>query len=141
MHLNKYKKRGQISTEYLILLSFVVFLVISMLGVSFLYSSLAKDRIKFRNLDQFASNVIDSAESVFYSGEPSRITINPYLPEGVQGIEVLTGEIIFNVSTSSGTTRISYASNVNLAGSLSYNQGVKRISIVARASDVLVSEE
>ena len=133
-------ERGQISTEYLILVGFIVFVVISLVGFAAIYSSSARERIRFSNLATFANAIISNAEEVYYAGVPSKATITPYLPSGVGSIIIYPNEIVFNVSASGGTSIIGYTSNVPLSGSISNSEGVKRIQVEAQASYASVSE-
>ena len=135
-------KRGQISIEYLILLGFVIFIIISFLGVSLLYSAQIKDRIKFNHVNNFATKIIQSSESVFYAGEPSKVTITLFLPEGVKSIEIQGNQLVFDVTTNSGITKIAYTSNVpiQIQGSISPSQGIKRLQIKAQQSNVLITQ-
>jgi uncharacterized protein (UPF0333 family) len=133
-------KRGQISTEYLIIVGFVTFLIISVLGLSLFYSGQVRDRIRFNQLNDFANKVISSSEVVFFSGEPSRNTITAYLPSGVESVIVLPNEIVFNVSSFGGLTVTSFQSDAPLYGSFSNTEGVKKVSIVANLSNVILGE-
>lgn len=133
-------KRGQISTEYLIVVGFVVFLVLGIIGVAFFYTSVTNDQIKVSQVSNFANKIISSSESVFYAGEPSKLTITGYMPIGVTSFEIMSSEIVANITTSSGVTRISFTSNVPLSGSVSISDGVKRIQVVAQQNEVLISE-
>lgn len=135
-----YNNRGQISTEYLILVGFITFLVIGLMGFALFYTAGSRDKIVFSQLDAFAHSVIGSAESVYYAGEPSLASIKPYLPEGIQSITISGYEMIVNVSTSSGRTVVSYTSTVPITGTLTSSQGVKPIRVTARTNDVLISE-
>ena len=143
-------KRGQISVEYLIVVGFVVFLVLGVLGVAFYYSSALRDSIKFYQLKGYVDKTLSSAESVFFAGEPSKSTFTAYLPDGVNNVYVLeeNGEhsLVVDISTSSGNALIAYPSNVPLAleGALNLNAGVKRIEVIARGNpdnDVLIRED
>ena len=134
------KKEGQISAEYLIVVGFIIFIIIGVLGVGLFYSSLISDSIKMNHVRNFATKIISSSESVFYSGEPSLATITAYLPSGIEGIGIVEKEILFNVSTSTGMTRISFSSNVPLRGVLTKSEGVKRIRIVASTGNATISE-
>lgn len=133
-----FQKRAQISTEYLIIVAFVTFVILVVFGVSLFYFSRMQDQIKFSQIDRFANKVVLSAESVYYSGEPSRMTITGYLPEGVARIDVLDREIIFSVLTSSGETKISYSSNVRMEGSIDSSPGVKKINVIAGRDKVQI---
>lgn len=138
--MNFNKKRAQISIEYLIVIGFVVFLIITMIGVAFVYSSNIQDKLRSNQLDYFANKVISSSETVYYSGPPSKLTVKAYLPSGITGISISGNQILFNFTTNTGLNKISYKSDVPLTGSLSINEGVKRIVISAQTGNVLISE-
>src|SRR4030042_1202089 len=88
-------KHSQISFEYLIIMGFIIFVIIGVLGVALFYSGAIKDRIKITQMTDCANKIISTAESVFYSGYPSRATINCYLPEGIQNVTVYDAAISF----------------------------------------------
>lgn len=133
-------KRGQVSTEYLIVVGFVTFLVLGILGVAFFYTSITNDQIKVSQVSNFANKIISSSESVFYAGEPSKLTLNGYLPIGVNSFEIMQNEIVVSITTSSGITTMSFTSNVPLSGNISHTDGVKRIEVLAQQDEVLISE-
>lgn len=134
------KRRGQISIEYLVVVGFVAFLVIGVLGVAVFYSSQLKDGIKFYQLENYAEKIISGSESVFYAGQPSRVTITAYLPAGVQSVEIIDDYIVVSISTANGLAKSAYKSNVPISGTFSSNEGVKRLSIIALESGVSINE-
>jgi len=101
-------KKGQISVEYLVVVGFVTFLVIGVLGVAVYYSAQLRDSIKFYQLENYAEKIVSGAESVFYSGEPSRVTITAYLPAGVQSVEIIEDQIVVSISTANGVAKSAY---------------------------------
>ena len=135
-------KKGQISLEYLIVVSFVVFAVIALLGIAIFYTSSARDKIKSNQLSDFANKVIASAESVYFSGEPSKVTITAYIPAGVQSFSVVENSLVFSILTSSGVSIIAFPSDVplNSAMTFSITEGVKRLEVVASFDRVDVRE-
>ena len=133
-------RRGQVSTEYLIVIGFVVFLVLGIIGIAFFYTSTTNDQIKVSQVSNLANKIVSSAESVFYAGEPSKLTLTGYMPIGVNSIQILSGEIVVNMTTSSGITIMSFSSNFPLSGNISSNEGVKRIEVLAQQNEVLISE-
>ena len=135
----KNKKKGQISTEYLIIVAFVLFLVLSALGIALFYSAEIKDSIRANQIESFANKVISLSESVFYSGEPARTTTTGYLPEGIDSIQILDNNIIFTYTTSNGQSVRSFTSNVNLTGTLSPSPGTKKVYINATENNVILS--
>ena len=139
------KKKGQISIEYLIVVSFVTFIVLTVLGISLFYSTQVQDSIKFNQIERFAKKVISSAESTFYSGDPSKTTINGYIPIGVISIDIniLENSLVFTVSSASGTSIIAYPSSVPIemsATPLSASSGIKKILITAEQNKVLIGQ-
>jgi len=127
------RKKAQISFEYMILMGFLVFIVILILGIALLYASSIRDRIKLAQLNNFANKVVSTAETVFYAGEPSRATITGYLPDNVNGISIEEDTLIFTIQTSSGVSTIPFTLNVPsvLEGFSSFS-GLRRVQFDAR---------
>ena len=125
-------KNAQISTEYLIVVGFVTFLVFTIFSISIIYSNTVKDRIILDQSESFAKQLINSAESVFFAGEPSKATINLYLPQKVSSIEINGTDVIISVSTGSGENKRAYESAVPLQGEISVSEGTKRLTLTAR---------
>ncbi len=136
------RNRGQISLEYLIVVGFVVFIVILLLGLAVFYTSTARDSMSFNQLNNFANKLLNSAETVYFAGEPSKLTITAYLPEGVSSFEILENSLVFNMTTNSGNNIISYPSKVplDLSSTFSFTGGVKRMKIVATLSNVVFTQ-
>lgn len=134
-------KNGQISTEYLIIVSFVIFLVIGIAGAGFYYTNQIRDTLKINQLDNFAKKIIHAAESVYYAGEPSRVTIIAYLPLGIKSFEIIENSFVFNISTNSGTSRIAFSSKVPIEGTISLTEGIKKIQLKALEDRVLLINE
>ena len=134
------RKRGQISTEYLMVISFVLFIILSVLGIALTYSSQIKDTLRFNQIESFSTKITSQAESIFYAGEPSRTTVNAYLPEGINSIMIQGYFIIFNVTTNAGNSVTSYRSNVNLTGSLGTNSGIRLVHLNATSNSVIISD-
>ena len=134
------EKRGQISTEYLIIVSFITFFIIVILGIALIYSGQIRDSIRMSQIEKFGKKIISSAETVFYAGEPSKSTINVYLPEGVTNIQILEKEIVFTTTLSSGINKVSYASRVPIEGTISTNEGIKKIQVLAASDKSLITD-
>ncbi|MEK6895225.1 MAG: hypothetical protein AABX48_01775 [Nanoarchaeota archaeon] len=134
-------KNAQISTEYLILVGFVIFVLATAAGFAFFYTQNISDRVKLDQIQGFANKLISSSESVFYAGAPSKITLNAYLPSGIESINIENNSIVFNLSTSSGYTMMSFESNVEISGDLSSSEGLKKIVITAQQNGVNIAED
>jgi len=130
------KKRGQISFEYIIIMGFVTFVIVGILALAFIYSGGVKDNVKSTQIGNCANKIISAAETVFYSGHPSKSTIKCYLPDNIDDIIVIDNYILFVYQSNSGINRISYLSEVPIntttaSGSLGKIQGLRKIQIEA----------
>jgi len=76
-------KRGQISVEYLIVVGFVVFIVITMLTIAFFYAASTKDRITITRTQAVGDEVASAASLVGRQGHPSLTTFNIFLPDSL----------------------------------------------------------
>ncbi len=139
------QKKAQISFEYLIIMGFLTFVIIGVLGIAFFYGNSIKDRIKITQMNNFANKIISTSESVFYAGHPSKATITAYLPENVNEIIIDTdasGEsyLFISIQISSGTTKTAFSSNVPISGDLTASQGLKKIEIKAGVDEVTINQ-
>lgn len=132
-------KRGQVGIEYIIVLGFVTFAIISILIIASFYSEMSRDQIRVTQAESFAKRLISSAESVFYAGPPSRATVLAYLPEGITEIYISSNDIIISMGTSSGNVKMAFSSNVPISGSISTSPGLKKIKLEAGSETVLLS--
>ncbi len=131
-------KRSQVSIEYIVIIGFVTFVVIGILGVALLYSGSMKDRIKMTQLNSFATKIISNSESIFYAGEPSKVTVEAYVPENIEKIEIIENSLIFTIQTTSGENRIAYSSKVPISGTMESFSGSDRFEITALQDRVLI---
>jgi len=133
-------KRGQISIEYLIIVGFIAFIVLAVVGMALYYSSTIRDTINSNEISDYANKIVSSAESVYYSGEPSKLTVSTYLPQQVSDIQIIENSIVISYTTRSGTAKIGFTSNVPISGTLTSRPGVHKISLIAQANGVAISE-
>jgi len=138
-------KRGkaQVSIEYLLIVGFITFIIMGILGVAFVYSASINDRIKIIQMNNFANKIISSAESVSYAGDPSKTTITAYLPEGVESIliyEAPENLLVISLQSPSGTSTTAYSSNVDISGTLTISSGLKKIEIKAESGVTKINQ-
>ncbi|MFH1331784.1 MAG: hypothetical protein ABIH63_00685 [archaeon] len=129
------KKRGQVSMEFMAIIGFITFIALTMLIISQFYQRQVATQVETNQVDHLARKIVESAESVYYLGEPSKTTITGNMPNNIESVDINTNEITFKVKVAGGTTDISYTSNVNLTGSISPTPGLKRISVEAKCGD------
>jgi hypothetical protein len=133
-------KKAQVSFEYLVIMGFVTVILILILSISIFYSSSVEDQIKVTQMNNYANKIISSAESVFYSGKPSKATITAYLPKDVKEIEILDNSLVISIQTSNGINKRAFESNVPISGNLTISRGLKKIKIEAQESEAVISQ-
>jgi len=137
-------KRAQASMELLILMGFLTFVIIGILGIGYFYSNTINDRIKSNQINNFAVKITSASETVFYAGEPSKSTISAHLPENVQDIEIIENTIYITYNVATGQNKIAFQSNVpiieNPSAQLTTSSGLKNIVVVANQTHAIISQ-
>lgn len=132
-------KRGQASAEYLILLSFIMGIVLIVVILFQSYMQETQDSIRLAQADQLAHKIVDTAEKVYYLGEPSKMTIKAHMPGNVKSITLANKEVYFLLGTSQGDNEVGTISKVNITGNLATNEGVYEILVESKGDYVQIS--
>jgi len=131
--------KGQISFEYLTLMGFITLIITAILGIAFFYTSSIQDGARMQHISDFAEKIVATAEYVSYSGPPSQTTIEVYLPGDVTDIDIAENTLYITYLSSGVMAKRGYSSNVNITGSLSTTEGIKRLLIVAEPGGVVIT--
>jgi len=132
--------KAQISVEYMIIMGFVAVISIPLVIIYYDYAAASNEEITSRQLLSIAQKVVDTAESVYYLGEPSQTTLKVYIPGQISEATIeQEKEIVFKVRTQTGITDIVQVSSVNITGTLPATQGVHYITVKAEGGKVSVS--
>ncbi len=132
-------QKAQVGVEYMIIVGFVTFAIMSILVLAMSYSGQVKDKVKLNQVESFANQLLNSAESVFFAGEPSKTTISLYLPDGVKEINITSSYIFISVLTSSGENKRIFKSKVPIQGTISTGEGIKKLTLEATNDYLLIS--
>ncbi|MBU3941609.1 MAG: putative metal-binding motif-containing protein [Nanoarchaeota archaeon] len=145
------KKRAQAAMEYLLVGSLVTLIIIPTMYVFYGYSQTSNEEVKQSQLNKVGTDIVDIAEQVYYLGEPSRVTIDAAMPEGIMGMEVWKNqEVVFFLNDGS---EVSFKSKVNITTSKPcigrcygnfterfHSPGLKSIIIEAKKDHVFIRE-
>jgi hypothetical protein len=134
-----HKKNAQIGMEYLMIIGFLTFVLISTLGIAMYHNNTIRDMISSRQVASMSNKIVSAAESVFYAGEPSKVTIVSYIPKGISDISIAENTIFVTFQTSSGINKVSFPSNVPITGTISTVSGLRNIIIEATSSSIIIS--
>lgn len=135
------KKKAQVGVEYMVVVGFVSFAIIAIISLAFVYSGEIKNSIRLNQVESFANQLVNSAESVFFAGEPSKSTIKLYLPEGVESVEINSNSIFITTRVSGSLNKRAFDSKVPMQeGSINPGEGLKKLSIEAFSDYVKISQ-
>ncbi len=134
-------KRGQVSVEFLTVFGFVFLMTIPLIIIFFDQAGGVQDAISENHIRNIAIKITDKAESIYYSGEPSKTTLKAYFPEKIESINITSRTIFFNYNTAKNILHsIEVVSLVNISGNLSSKAGIHYIQIEAKEGGVLIYE-
>jgi len=135
------QNRSQVGVEYMIVIGFVTFAIISVITLAIFYSGEIKDRLRLTQVENFATQLINSVDSIFFAGEPSKTTVKLYLPEGVESINITQDYyLLITTRVSGGENKRVFESKVPMQGAISPGEGIKKLTLEARSNNVLISQ-
>ena len=111
----KYSRKGQVALEYLLIVAITLALVVPTTYLFYSYSKESSDELVDAQALKLGRAIVDTAETIFYSGKGSKTVMEITVPENIDKIYILNGkELVFNVTMQSGTSEIVFFSSINL---------------------------
>ncbi len=135
-----FSSKAQVAMEYIIIVGFVVVITIPLVLLFYDYSGSSNMQINTNQINGVGKKIMDSAESVYYLGVPSKITLKANFPQSVSSVDIANNELVFKMSTPTGIVDIVLSSSVPIHGSLSNFAGVHIMQIEARSDGVWITE-
>lgn len=132
------KVLGQVSIEYLIVVGFAFLLLIPLIIIYYESQNDMSSKITSAQADRISSEIVDTADAVYYLGPPTKKTFKVYMPEGVSDIIIGSDYVLMETTSFQGAPRYSVA---NLSGNLSTYAGLHIIRIQAVAAGVEITDE
>jgi hypothetical protein len=132
-------RKAQAVMEYMILVGFLVIITIPLILVYNAQYKGTSMQIVTNQADQIGQKIADTAESIYYLGQPSKTTIKVYMPQQIQSITIQSNEIIFMVDTGKGIGEVVKMSSVPINGTLKSTAGMHYITVQSAGSYVNIS--
>ena len=132
-------RNSQMSVEYMVIIGFITVITIPLIIIYYTFTQDSKDEISSAQINQIAKTISDSAESVYYFGEPSQTNLKIDMPDNVVLSNLSNNEIVFRIKTRNGQADIVQSSLVNITGSLPVKKGIYTVTIKAKLNYVNVS--
>ncbi len=142
--------RGQFAVEHLLVVAFGLLVIIPIIYFFYNYSVSQVDEVSMTQLNRMGNDILNNAESVYYMGKPSRITLDSNMPSGVRNITVLgSKELVFWVTYNGKVSEVAFSSNVPIEGpyvnetdtscnSACYSAGLKHITLISQGENVSI---
>ena len=115
--LNGYSsaRSSQSSLEYLLIVALTFAIIVPTTYLFYNYSKESSQEITDAQITKLGRSIIDSAETIFYSGQGSKTVLEVNVPDKIGSAVIIDGrELVFNVTTSFGISEIVFFSSVNI---------------------------
>ena len=133
-------KKAQVSMEFMIIIGFSMLVIMPVIVLFFSnYQSLA-DNVYVSHASKAARTIMNSAEKVYYIGEPAQSVIKINMPERVDEVLIGGNYIIFKVRFDNSVTDVYETASMNVTGSISATPGIKNILVQAHDDYVNITE-
>ena len=140
-------KRAQSALEYLMILALAMGIIVPTTYLLFRYASESNVEIIDSQINRIGRNIIDTAETVYYSGKSSKIVVELNMPENVEDVYIIAErELVFKVITELGETETVFFSDIDITiaedGDLTDIAGVgrKKVKIESDGTKVLIGK-
>lgn len=131
--------KSQVATEYLIIVSFVLMVLIPyILYLTNMSQSFSEDNTLTVASDS-VQKIGQTADLVYSRGEPAKLKISILIPSNVEDISFIGKTMTWKVKTSSGVSDIYYNSVATLKGSLPKTPGYYNVIVEATDSEVNIN--
>ncbi len=131
--------KAQIAMEYLLILGITLIMLLPIFVIVYTYTTISDDQISQRQALQIARKIVDTAETVYYFGEPTKTTLELEFPSNIKTAVVLPHTVLFVMETPVGDTDIFSDSQINLTGELPQGSGTYKLRIQALSNRVNIS--
>jgi hypothetical protein len=126
--------------EYLMIVGFISVILIPMMIIFYTYTGNTEDEIISNQIHKIGLKIGDTAQSMYYLGEPSRTQIKAHFPRNINNITISSNEIVFFVNTKNGVDEVVIYSPIALQGGLNPHSGYHNINIRSRGTYVEIAD-
>lgn len=107
--------KGQSSLEYLLIVALTFAIIVPTTYLFYNYSKESSQEITDAQITNVGKGIVDAAESIFYSGQGSKATLELNIPSNIDSALIIDGrELVFNITTNFGVSEVVFFSSVNI---------------------------
>ena len=108
-------RASQSSLEYLLVVALTFAIIVPTTYLFYNYSKESSQEITDAQITKLGRSIVDAAETIFYSGQGSKTTLELNVPNNIDSAVIIDGkELVFNVTNNLGTSEIVFFSSVNI---------------------------
>lgn len=108
--------RAQVSIEYLIILGFAFLLIAPVIILFYTQSTELNADVTARQAQKVVSEIVESADRVYFFGAPTQRTITLQFPKNVESVVCQGKSVIMTIRTNAGPSEIVAWSAANITG-------------------------
>jgi hypothetical protein len=127
--------------EYLAIFSVAIVMTFPLIIIYSAQTQNVRADITNAEIQKVASTILDSAEEVYFMGEPAQKTITIDFPEGITGVSINENNLVFNVSTAELDYEVKKETIANLTGEIRKFTGPHIISFYAQGNLVNITDK
>lgn len=124
--------KGQSSMEYLLVVGFSMTFLVGIIAIAYSQSSAFSYDVSNAHIQRVGASIVDSVDSVYAAGPPSKKTIKLYFPQNIKQISLQNSSLVFLMAGDGGQYEyvINAATNMtNLSGPIRSFSGVHKITV------------
>lgn len=107
--------KSQSALEYLMIVAITLTMIVPMTYLFYTYSKESTEQVVYPQINEIGRTIVNNAESVYYSGEHSKIVIDVNMPDRINDVNILYNkELVFEIETELGTNEMVFFSNINI---------------------------
>jgi len=129
----------QIATEYLIIVSFALMVLIPYILYLYSASLQYQEQNSLTIASESVKKIGEACDWVYLQGEPAKLTLKILIPKNVENITFLNKTIVWKVRTSAGLSDVYYNCLANVSGYLPNRDGEYLVSVEALKGGVKIS--
>ena len=129
----------QVATEYLIIVSFALMVLIPYILYLYAVSQQYQEQSFLTIASESIKKIGEACDWVYLQGEPSRLTVKVIVPKNVENILFLNRTILWKVRSSAGISDIYYICLANVTGYLPNKEGEYFVIVKATKGGVNIS--
>ena len=136
------RAKAQSSLEYLLVVALTFAIIVPTTYLFYNYSKESSQQITDAQITKLGKSIVDTANTIFYSGQGSKTTLELNMPDGITSAVIIDGrEIVFNLTSTSGVSEIVFFSAVNITTKSACNLNVCSMHELAQSGTKKVKVE